>query len=52
LSFAALAKYLKLTSTCVAFDFRGHGGHFSENDNDLSEETLVNDAIQVIRWVC
>jgi protein phosphatase methylesterase 1 len=32
MSFAALAKHLKLTSTVVAFDFRGHGKHFCENE--------------------
>lgn len=51
MSFAALAKHLKLTSTVVAFDFRGHGKHFCENETDLSEETLVRDTIEVIRFV-
>lgn len=51
MSFAALAKHLKLTSTVVAFDFRGHGKHFSENDTDLSEATLVMDTIEVIRYI-
>ena len=52
LSFAALAKYLKQNSTVVAFDFRGHGDNTLENETDLSEETLVNDSIDVIRHVC
>lgn len=52
LSFAALAKYLKITSTVAAFDFRGHGDHFTENETDLSEDTLVNDSIEVIKYVC
>jgi len=52
LSFAALAKYLKPNSTVVAFDFRGHGDNSLENETDLSEETLVNDSIEVIRYVC
>ena len=26
-SFAALAKLLKTDSTCISFDFRGHGGN-------------------------
>jgi protein phosphatase methylesterase 1 len=47
LSFAALAKQLKDQSIVVAFDFRGHGGHTCENETDLSEETLVNEAISV-----
>ena len=39
LSFACLAKILKqpkFNSTCVAFDFRGHGEHYSDNDDDMS----------------
>jgi protein phosphatase methylesterase 1 len=52
LSFAALAKHLKTTSTVAAFDFRGHGDNHSENETDLSEETLINDAILVIKHVC
>jgi protein phosphatase methylesterase 1 len=46
LSFAVLARHLKADkSTVVAFDFRGHGEHYCENETDLSEETLVNDTI-------
>lgn len=51
LSFAALAKYMKSESTIVAFDFRGHGEHYCDNELDLSEDTLVNDSIEVIRNV-
>ena len=51
MTFAALAKHLKLTSTVVAFDFRGHGKHFRDNETDLSEETLVRDSVEVIRYV-
>lgn len=51
LSFACLAKYLKITSTVVAFDFRGHGDHHRDNENDLSEETLVNDTIEVLKYI-
>lgn len=51
LSFATLAKYLKKESTVVAFDFRGHGGHYCENETDMSEETLVKDTIEVARYV-
>jgi len=50
LSFAALAKQFKTDSTVVAFDFRGHGANTTENPNDLSEETLINDAIEVMRY--
>ena len=35
----------------VSFDFRGHGEHHCPNENDLSEETLVNDTIEVINYV-
>lgn len=52
LSFATLAKYLKTDSTVVAFDFRGHGANTTENPTDLSEETLINDALEVVRYTC
>jgi protein phosphatase methylesterase 1 len=52
MSFAALARSLKTQYTIVSFDFRGHGEHFTENETDLSEETLVNDAIAVVRYIC
>ena len=51
LSFAALAKILKDTSTVVAFDFRGHGDHYCENETDLSEDTLIAEAINVFKEV-
>lgn len=51
LSFAALAKQLKEKSTIVAFDFRGHGDHYCENETDLSEETLIGDTIRVFKHV-
>lgn len=51
LSFAALAGHMKNDSTIIAFDFRGHGDHTSENDADLSEETLINDTIEVVKYV-
>jgi protein phosphatase methylesterase 1 len=51
LSFAALARELKTTSTILAFDFRGHGDHYCENETDLSEETLVGEAINVFQAV-
>lgn len=51
LSFAALAKQLKDKSTVVAFDFRGHGDHYCENETDLSEETLIGDTIRVFKHV-
>jgi len=51
LSFAALAKELKVEYTVVAFDFRGHGDHFCENETDMSEATLINDAIVIFEQV-
>ena len=36
MSFAALAADLKTQSTVVAFDFRGHGQHYCDNETDLS----------------
>ena len=39
LSFAALAQLIKqepYNSTCVSFDFRGHGKHFCENETQLT----------------
>jgi protein phosphatase methylesterase 1 len=51
LTFAALAKYLKSSSIVLAFDFRGHGDHHRDNETDLSEETLINDTIEVVKYV-
>lgn len=51
LSFGALAKYMKNKYTVAAFDFRGHGDHYTENETDMSEETLVKDSIEVIKYV-
>ena len=39
LSFAALAKIMKsppYSFTIVSFDFRGHGDHYCENENEMS----------------
>ena len=52
LSFGMLAKYLKHSYTVAAFDFRGHGDNYTENETDMSEETLINDAIDVMKYVC
>ena len=35
-SFAALAKIMKGQSTVVSFDFRGHGGHYREDETEMS----------------
>jgi protein phosphatase methylesterase 1 len=50
-SFAALAKHLKNDYIVCAFDFRGHGDNSMANEHDLSEETLVGDAIAAIRYI-
>lgn len=42
---------MKPTSTIVAFDFRGHGDHHCANENDLSEDTLIEDSINVFKKV-
>jgi protein phosphatase methylesterase 1 len=52
MSFAALARHLKELYTVVAFDFRGHGENLTENETDMSEETLINDALVVVKHVC
>jgi protein phosphatase methylesterase 1 len=51
LSFASLARQLKSQYIVVAFDIRGHGDHYCENETDLSETTLVNDTIEVMRYL-
>lgn len=52
LSFALLARILKKSpynSTVVAFDFRGHGDHYRDDETDLSQENLINETIRVIK---
>ena len=44
LSFAALAKIMKsppYSFTIVSFDFRGHGDHYCENENEMSQDALI-----------
>lgn len=41
----------KMDSSCCrlfAYDCRGHGGTVTENDSDLSTETLISDCIELI----
>jgi protein phosphatase methylesterase 1 len=47
-SFAVMAKILKENSTCVSFDFRGHGDNIQEDPLVMSVENLVADTISVI----
>jgi len=52
LSFAVLAKQIKKFARVAAFDFRGHGySEHPEGDEDLSSETLIVDAIDVMRFL-
>lgn len=52
MSFAVLAENLKQTSTVVAFDWRGHGEHErGEEEQLMSQETLINDTIEVLNYV-
>lgn len=38
-------------STVVAFDFRGHGGHYCEDEHLLSQENLIAETIRAIKYV-
>ncbi|KAL8059999.1 hypothetical protein ABFX02_03G124500 [Erythranthe guttata] len=49
LSFALSASKIKEKARLVALDFRGHGKSFTENDLDLSIETLCNDVLAVLK---
>ncbi|XP_022925364.1 protein phosphatase methylesterase 1 isoform X1 [Cucurbita moschata] len=49
LSFALSAGIIKEKARVVAMDFRGHGKSSSENDLDLSVETMCNDVLAVIK---
>lgn len=51
LSFASLAKHMKGESTVVAFDFRGHGDNYCEDETNLAEDVLVNDTIDVFKYI-
>ena len=51
LSFAALAEKLKTDCIIYAFDFRGHGQHYCENETDLSQETLIQDTLRVLNHI-
>ena len=54
LSFAALASIMKkepYNSTVVSFDFRGHGGHYCEEECKLSQDILIEETISVLKHV-
>lgn len=49
LSFALSARLVKEKARMVALDLRGHGKSSTENDMDLSVETLCNDVLAVLK---
>lgn len=49
LSFALAAGKIKEKARVVAMDLRGHGKSSSENDIDLSIETMCNDVLAVLK---
>ncbi|KAL0917669.1 hypothetical protein M5K25_012748 [Dendrobium thyrsiflorum] len=51
LSFALSASKIKEKARLVAMDLRGHGKSSTENDLDLSIETLCNDVVAVLKTI-
>mmetsp|Transcript_1325 Transcript_1325/g.1804 ORF Transcript_1325/g.1804 Transcript_1325/m.1804 type:complete len:199 (-) Transcript_1325:685-1281(-) len=51
MSFASFAEKMKATGTVIAFDWRGHGDHAREDESNMSQETLIADAIEVLQYV-
>lgn len=49
LSFALSANKIKEKARVVAMDLRGHGKSTTENDTDLSIETMCNDVVAVVK---
>ncbi|KAK7307937.1 hypothetical protein VNO77_41432 [Canavalia gladiata] len=49
LSFAVSANKIKEKARVVVMDLRGHGKSLTENDLDLSVETMCNDVLAVIK---
>ncbi|RXH92498.1 hypothetical protein DVH24_033394 [Malus domestica] len=49
LSFALSASKIKEKARVVAMDLRGHGKSTTENDTDLSIETMCNDVVAVVK---
>ncbi|MCH82998.1 protein phosphatase methylesterase 1-like, partial [Trifolium medium] len=49
LSFAVSAGIIKEKARVVAMDLRGHGKSVTDNDFDLSVETMCNDVLAVIK---
>ncbi|PQQ10775.1 hypothetical protein Pyn_26499 [Prunus yedoensis var. nudiflora] len=51
LSFALSASKIKEKARVVAMDLRGHGKSTTENENDLSVETMCNDVLAVVKAI-
>ncbi|XP_020584718.1 protein phosphatase methylesterase 1 isoform X2 [Phalaenopsis equestris] len=51
LSFALSASKIKEKARVVAMDLRGHGKSSTDNDLDLSIETLCNDVVAVLKTI-
>uniref|UniRef100_A0A0D6R5T4 Protein phosphatase methylesterase 1 n=1 Tax=Araucaria cunninghamii TaxID=56994 RepID=A0A0D6R5T4_ARACU len=51
LSFALVAGMMKQTAQIVAMDLRGHGKSHSDDEIDISTETLCQDILAVIRMM-
>lgn len=51
MSFAAFAKLMKKTSMLYAFDWRGHGTHTCEDEANLTQEILIDDALKVLEFI-
>ncbi|ONK64232.1 uncharacterized protein A4U43_C07F23500 [Asparagus officinalis] len=49
LSFALTARKIKEKARVVAMDLRGHGKSSTDNDVDLSIDTLCNDVLAVLK---
>ncbi|XP_011620967.1 protein phosphatase methylesterase 1 isoform X1 [Amborella trichopoda] len=49
LSFAIAARQMKEKAQVVAMDMRGHGRSCTDNDKDMSIETLCNDVLAVLK---
>jgi len=46
-----VASQLKAQNTVIAFDWRGHGDNVREDESDMSTQTLIQDAVEVLAYV-
>jgi len=46
-----MASLMKDQHTVCAFDWRGHGDHFREDETMMSTETLIADALEVLEYL-